>query len=104
MCICVCAHVSVSPFKLPSSLRLLQLLRVIAHPSMRGVPVVALVPRPRAEQVLVVAQQNYVRLFDSRTWQPIRSFAGAVCTRTRVPAAFSPDGNYILCGSEDGSG
>lgn len=68
----------------------------------RGVPIVSMHVRPKADQLLVFGHSNIVRLFDLTTYAPIRGFSGSRCTASRIGATFSPDGRFIAAGSEDG--
>ena len=77
--------------------------------ALRGEAIVALRARPaarhrlEASHLLVLSQASRLLMFDGLTYQPVRSFAGAVCSSRRIEACFSPDGAMVAAGSEAGA-
>ena len=56
-------------------------------------------PPPR----VVLEAGVLLRLIDAVTYAPLRSYGNARCGRSRIEAAFSPDGALLASGSEDGA-
>lgn len=81
------------------------LLRSLHHPDFAGKAIVSLAihPRRRRGQLLVQAQQNCLNLVDLTTNKVVVSFEGSICQSAFVRATFSPDGNFVVAGSEDGT-
>ncbi|CAM9948052.1 unnamed protein product [Discosporangium mesarthrocarpum] len=80
-------------------------LRKVRHPDIDGKSItsLALAPRLRRGQLLVQAHGNTLRLFDLSTYQLINpGYAGGAATGSLVRASFSPDGRYVVSGSEEG--
>jgi WD40 repeat protein len=80
-------------------------LRRIAHAEMKGRAITGLemAPRRRRAQLLIASRGNVLRLFDLSTYQLVHAgFPGASLGRTMIRARFSPDGKFVVCGSEDG--
>ena len=59
-------------------------------------------PRRRRVQLLVQAQASTLKLVDVTTSQPVAHFKGNLVRAGVIRAKFSPDGTYVLAGSEDG--
>lgn len=77
--------------------------KTIATDSLEGKPITALNINPNNPgQLYVSAHQNFLRRFDLRTYQPGLSYTGMVIRSSPVRFAVSPDGTWVLCGSEDG--
>lgn len=53
--------------------------------------------------LLVQTQDSVIRLFETKVMVPSQRYSGVLCKRFRMISTFSPDGQYILAGSEDGS-
>jgi len=90
----------------PSSATSYSLLRVIAPLAFRGVPIVSARVRPMhsgAPQLLLLGHGNLLRLFDLLSGRALRSFPDAHCGAARLEAAFSPDGEIVATGSDDGA-
>jgi len=58
---------------------------------------------PTERLLLVTSHQHVMRLFELRRYTKVhKGFAGAMVSRSTVRCCFSPDGRYVLSGSEDG--
>ncbi|OHT04174.1 hypothetical protein TRFO_28403 [Tritrichomonas foetus] len=53
--------------------------------------------------LLVHTQDNMIRIFETKVMVPSQRYSGILCKKFRMISTFSPDGQYILSGSEDGS-
>lgn len=53
--------------------------------------------------LLVHTQDNVVRIFETKVMVPSQRYTGIICRKYRMMSTFSPDGKFILAGSEDGS-
>jgi WD40 repeat protein len=53
--------------------------------------------------LLVCTQDSFIRYFETDAMEVLQRFTGAKCTRYRMEAASSPDGNFVFAGSETGS-
>lgn len=80
-------------------------LHRIINPDLDGKPITSLAVHPtrRKGQLLVLAQGNVLRLIDLYTYRCVHAGYSHVSAATsRIRAAFSPDGRYVVAGSEDG--
>ncbi|CAM9214402.1 unnamed protein product, partial [Sphacelaria rigidula] len=80
-------------------------LRKIQHADFVGKAItsLALAPRLRRGQLLVQAHGNTLRLLDLRTYQLVNpGFSGGAAAGSLVRASFSPDGQFVVSGSESG--
>ena len=59
-------------------------------------------PKRRRGQLLVQAQESTLKLIDLTTAQPIAHYKGNLVGKALIRAIFSPDGNIVMAGSEDG--
>lgn len=53
--------------------------------------------------LLVQTQDNIVRNFETKVMVPSQRYVGALCSRFRMESHFSPDGSFVIAGSENGS-
>lgn len=53
--------------------------------------------------LLVHTQDNVVRIFETKVMVPSQRYTGIICKKYRMMSTFSPDGKFILAGSEDGN-
>ena len=63
---------------------------------------ISLHPRQRRGQLLVQAQPNCLKLLDLTTTAVVADFPGCVCQSAFVRSIFSPDGQFVLAGADDG--
>lgn len=81
------------------------LLRSIALPLFKGSPIISALFRPLhgvSVQLLLCGHGNIVCLVDVSTGKLIRTYGDANCKNSRLEASFSPDGDIIAAGSDDG--
>lgn len=80
------------------------IIRKIEHRDFKNKPIVSMMIRPRRRriQLLVQAQASTLKLVDITTSQPVAHFKGNLVRAGVIRAKFSPDGTYVLAGSEDG--
>ena len=53
--------------------------------------------------LLVHTQDNIVRNFETKVMVPSQRYVGALCSKYRMESHFSPDGSFVIAGSENGS-
>jgi jouberin len=53
--------------------------------------------------LIVQTRDNMVRVFETKVMVPAQRYSGLVCRRFQMMSTFSPDSQFILGGSEDGS-
>ena len=53
--------------------------------------------------LLVQTQDDIIRVFDTKAMTTAQRYVGAKCQRYIMQSTFSPDGAYVLSGSEDGN-
>lgn len=53
--------------------------------------------------LLVHTQDNIVRNFETKVMVPSQRYVGALCSKFRIESHFSPDGSFVISGSENGS-
>jgi jouberin len=53
--------------------------------------------------LMVYSRDNMVRIFETKVMVLSQRYSGVVCKSYHMMATFSPDGQYILAGSENGS-
>jgi WD40 repeat protein len=81
------------------------LLRSIALPILKGSSIVSALFRPLhgvSVQLLLCGHGDLVCLVDVSTGKLIRTYGDASCKNSRLEASFSPDGDIIAAGSDDG--
>eukprot|EP00960_Hanusia_phi_P026791 746467-Hanusia_phi.AAC.2 len=54
------------------------------------------------KKLFVLARDNALRLIDTDRWVIIQRFAGITCSSQQIKFDLSPDGKYLMSGSEDG--
>jgi len=52
--------------------------------------------------LLVHTQDNMIRIFETKVMVPCQRYGGIICQKFQMHSVFSPDGQFILAGSEDG--
>lgn len=66
--------------------------------------VTALQLHPRKPHLLVHTQPNALHQYELRSYLLLnKSYAGVACEATLGKSTFSPDGKWVVCGSEDGT-
>lgn len=87
-----------------SSVADFKLLRALVHPDIARKSIVSLTihPRRRRGHLLVRAHQNCLKLLDLTTNKVVSEYKGSVCQSSFARAALSPDGKFVVSGSEDG--
>jgi len=54
------------------------------------------------KKIFVLARDNSLRLIDTDRWAITQRFAGVTCSTQSIKFDLSPDGKYLMSGSEDG--
>lgn len=78
-------------------------IREMRPAALRGVAIVAIRMRPGLGHMAVLAQGNFLRLFDLTSFSAVRSFPNAHCDTSKIDVCFSPDGRLLAAGAEDGA-
>mmetsp|Transcript_14175 Transcript_14175/g.25165 ORF Transcript_14175/g.25165 Transcript_14175/m.25165 type:complete len:551 (+) Transcript_14175:3-1655(+) len=87
----------------PSNPDAWHLARKIDDPDLRGRAITTVQVHPVERLLLVSAQQNVIRLFELRRYTRMhQGFIGAPVSQSLIRACFSPDGEYVMSGGEDG--
>ena len=53
--------------------------------------------------ILVQTHDDMIRVFDTKAMTTAQRYVGAKCSRYLLESTFSPDGAYVISGSEDGN-
>lgn len=75
--------------------------RKIEEADLRGVPVNKLQFHPNGRCLLIHAKDSVLRMMDLRIFA-VKKYTGATNYKERIYSTFSPCGNFIFSGSEDG--
>eukprot|EP00041_Stephanoeca_diplocostata_P028428 m.805740 g.805740 ORF g.805740 m.805740 type:complete len:822 (+) comp23374_c0_seq3:205-2670(+) len=67
----------------------------------KGRKISGIEPMPGKDKILVTSNDSRVRLYDLSDHSLSCKFKGATNTSSQIKATFSPDGQSIVCGSED---
>lgn len=67
----------------------------------KGRKISGIEPMPGSDKILVTSNDSRIRLYDLKDHSLRCKYRGATNTSSQIKATFSPDGNAIICGSED---
>jgi len=67
----------------------------------RGRKISGIEPMPGEDKVLITSNDSRVRLYDLKDHSLFCKYRGVCNLSSQIKASFSPDGKYIVCGSED---
>lgn len=76
---------------------------VVKEDEIKGVSIVRLSIERSNFSLLVYTKDSMLRVFETKVMVPSQRYSGIVCNKFILPAVFSPDCQYILAGSEDGT-
>jgi jouberin len=78
--------------------------RLISHKELQGDNINKIMFEPRRGRMVIHTRDNCIRLLDIESDKPkvIVRYFGVKCSKTNIKSTVSPDGNYILSGSEEG--
>jgi jouberin len=77
--------------------------KIVKEGEITRVPITHLEMGKSNFSLLVHTRDSMVRIFDTKVMVPSQRYNGVVCRKYQMMSTFSPDGQYILAGSEDGS-
>jgi jouberin len=79
-------------------------IKIINHKEIVGDNINNIMIEPKRMRLLVHSRDNCIRLLDISGNKPrvIIRYFGIKCSKTNIKSCVSPDGNYILSGSEEG--
>lgn len=76
---------------------------IVKEDEIKGVSITSLSMEKSEYSVLVHTQDNMLRLFEAKVMIPSQRYAGAQCQKYQMRSCLSPDGKFVLAGSEDGT-
>ena len=77
-------------------------IKIVKEGEIEKIPITHVEMGKSKFSLLVHTQDSVVRIFETKVMVPSQRYIGIVCKRFRMMSTFSPDGKYILAGSEDG--
>jgi WD40 repeat protein len=80
----------------------LKALPPIEKKELDGVPINSLSLHPNRRRLLLQTRQNQILALDTRSQHFAARYQGSACSEYHVRASYSPDGRYVVAGSEDG--
>ena len=80
----------------------LKALPPIEKKELDGVPINSLSLHPNRRRLLLQTRQNQILALDTRSQHFAARYLGSACSEYHVRACYSPDGRYVVAGSEDG--
>ncbi|OQR94091.1 jouberin [Thraustotheca clavata] len=81
-----------------------ELIKTIKHVDLMGKSITSMQFHPKRGQLLVQAQPNTLLQFELRSYLLLnKGYTGIKCTTSLIKSSFSPDGRYVVSGSEDGA-
>ncbi|XP_053489336.1 jouberin isoform X2 [Ictalurus furcatus] len=81
--------------------RLWKIEKEIKESDLNGIPISSLEVHPNGRRLLIHAKDSVLRVMDLRIFA-IKKYIGATNYRERINSTFTPCGNFIFSGSEDG--
>ncbi|KAM9466241.1 jouberin [Clarias gariepinus] len=81
--------------------RLWKIDKEIKESELNGIPISSLEVHPNGRRLLIHAKDSVLRVMDLRIFA-IKKYIGATNYRERINSTFTPCGNFIFSGSEDG--
>ncbi|KAF7704498.1 hypothetical protein HF521_021570 [Silurus meridionalis] len=81
--------------------RLWKIEKEIKEIDLNGIPINSLEVHPNGRRLLIHAKDSVLRVMDLRIFA-IKKYIGATNYRERINSTFTPCGNFIFSGSEDG--
>lgn len=76
---------------------------VVKEDEIKNVPIVHLSMERSNFSLLVYTKDSMLRVFETKVMVPSQRYSGVVCNKFMMSGVFSPDCQYILAGSEDGT-
>lgn len=81
-----------------------QHVRTIRAPDLSTAAITCLALHPKKNHLLVQTKGDVLRQYELRSYLLVnKGYPGAKCTVDRIQSCFSPDGHYLVSGSEDGT-
>lgn len=70
---------------------------------LKDIPITHLSMELSPYSLLVHSRDNVIRIFETKVMVPSQRFTGSICQKFNIVSVFSPDCQYVLSGSEDGT-
>ncbi|KAH0791215.1 jouberin isoform X4 [Histomonas meleagridis] len=87
----------------PAGLDGIQRVKIVREGEIAQCPITHLEMGRSNFSLLVHTRDSMVRIFETKVMVPSQRYGGIICQKFHMMSTFSPDGKYILAGSEDGS-
>lgn len=81
----------------------LKMVSSIEKRELEGVPLNSITLHPNRRRLLLQTRKNQLLALDTRLQHFSARYIGNTCTEYHIRASYSPDGRYVIAGSEDGN-
>ncbi|XXQ38821.1 WD domain, G-beta repeat [Plasmodiophora brassicae] len=87
---------------LPQSASRFRPVHRLQHPELKDVAITSVRHDPVRDSIVVMARNHLLYVFGVRRYDLRRVLSGVQCDHSAIRAQFSPDGAFVVSGSEDG--